>query len=187
MMFKKATIIVASIILGVLFAIFINCNSTMNNMRDPQMMKEAMRGRVSVLNRDYIMQTVRSAPFTTPNLKPATYTGCEVVPWAGVKRQFEGMEFTGRDCSITVNSDQTVEVSFIDGGIGTLVLLERDSDTLVKDISDNEVLLMQHLNGEVVSATHTGYDNDGNLNYASNGAGDFIKACLLSEQPPCQY
>ncbi len=183
-MTKKITIVITSIIIGALFVAFINCSSVMD-MRNPQM---AVQGRSEVLNKNYIMQTIRTAPWSAPELKIKTYHGCELVPWKGKKPQIEGMEFTNKPCSITVNSDQTVKVSFIDGGIGVLVLLERDSDTLVKDISDNEVLLVQYRFDKIVSVTQTDYDDNGNLNYANNGAGDFIKSCLfIDENHPCKF
>ena len=154
-------------------------------------------GRSVSFTKEHIRHIIESRSHSGPTLSAETYRGCETVPATGTKPQFEGTEFTGQPCSVTIHPQeavhstahrsQSVEVSFISGPVALTTLLERGSDTFVTLLNENEVLLIQHRNGRVISVTQTGYDNKGHLNYGLSGDGNFIKSCRLSESEPCVY
>ena len=135
-----------------------------------------------------IQNVIDTRPFPGPMLTPGTYRGCEMVPWAGQKPQIEGTEFTGRSCSVTVEPDNAVTVSFVEKKISPLTLWEANSDTFIAGLNEDQVLLVQFRhNKEVISVTQTGYDSQGNLNYGQSGKGDFIKSCIMTFSEPCEY
>ena len=135
----------------------------------------------------YIQQTTQNSSALPRTFEKTTYRGCEVVPATGNKPQFEGQEFTGDSCFIKIQSDERAEVSFLGKTTYPLSLLEKNSDTFVAQINNNEVLLVQLHRNEVISFTQTDYDTNNHLNYGVSGKGEFIKACLINAPSSCTY
>ena len=140
------------------------------------------------ITQSYIQQITQNPSPLPQELTETTHTGCEVVPAAGNKPQFEGQEYTGDSCFVKIHSNEKVEVSFLGAESFSVSLLEGNSDTFTAQVNNNEVLLLQIHKNQVVSATQTGYDNNNHLNYGLSGeTGKFIKACLINAPPPCVY
>ena len=67
---------------------------------------------------------------------------------------------------VTVNPDNTVEVSFLGDGVIPVVSTSTEgfvTDIFVGELGNDEVLIVQHHQGEVVSITQTIYDENGNV------------------------
>ncbi len=135
----------------------------------------------SSLTRRNIQDTISNPSSPGVQLLAQTYEGCESIPATGfIQRIMVGFEFTGETCSATVHSDQTVSVSFIGRDSYPVYPMGRQSDIFIGNLNNNEVLIVQHHNGRVISITQTRYDNNDNLIYGKSGQGDHIKECLIS-------
>ena len=51
------------------------------------------------------------------------------------------------------------------------------TDIFVGELGNDEVLIVQHHQGEVVSITQTIYDENGDVVYGRSGVGEFIREC----------
>ena len=141
----------------------------------------------SSLTRQYIQEVINNPSSSSLQLIAGTYQGCESIPARNfIQRKMVGFEFTGETCFITVNDNQTVSVSFIGNNSYPVFPLGRQSDTFVGNINNNEVLIVQHHSGKVVSVTQTQYDNNDNLIYGKSGQGDYIKECLIGQLKSCK-
>ena len=158
--------------IGLCFSFIGNCNS-----------------KNQPFTQSYIQQITQTTSTFPQTLKQKTYTGCEVVPATGNKPQFEGQEYTGQTCSVKILPNNKAEVSFLSETPYSLSLLEENSDSFAAQINNNEVLILQiHFHqGQVLSATQTSYDENNHLNYGRSGKGKFIKACIMSLGPICEY
>ena len=139
----------------------------------------ARGSRESFLTRDRIQEIIDKSTHQTTYLIAQTYIGCERVPsknW--IHRIMIGLEFTGETCFVTIHTNQTVTVSFL--GPDPYFLVEIvDSDLFVSQIDENSVLLVQHHEQKVVSATYTKYDRKGRVKYGVFGSEDSLKECLV--------
>ena len=67
-----------------------------------------------------------------------------------VQRLVVGVEKTGESCSVTVNPDNTVEVSFLGDGVIPVVSTSTEgfvTDIFVAELGNDEVLIVQHSSG----------------------------------------
>ena len=126
-------------------------------------------------------QSVVNSPLDEESLSPGKLHGCVLVPAKGViQRLVTGFEGTGESCSVTVRTDNTVQVSFLGDSVVRLVSTgEGSADVLVGRLGNGQVLVVQHHRGEVVSVTQTVYDREGDLVYGRSGSGEFIRECNL--------
>ena len=114
------------------------------------------------------------------HLTAKTYYGCVSVPAKDrLKKYWVGFDLIGETCSVIVNKDKTVSVSFAPKKNISLVG-KKQMDTYFGDLRENQVLVVQHDGrGSVVSVTWTGYTSKGVLNYGVHGDGDYIKECAF--------
>jgi len=118
------------------------------------------------------------------SLVDGAYRGCEHVPAKGsIKNMWVGFESTGASCSVTVHPDQTVSLSFFGSRAYSVSQIGEQWDILIGFVSDDEVLVVQHLNNRVTGVTHTSFDKDDNLNYGQSGKGDSFRTCHISQKP----
>ena len=97
-----------------------------------------------------------------------------------MQRLMVGFEVTGESCSVTVNEDNTVAVSFLGDASIPLVSTStenRCTDIFIGELENDQVLIVQHHRGEVVSLTQTIYDEKGDVVYGRFGNGDYIREC----------
>lgn len=116
-------------------------------------------------------------------LRTETLKGCVSAPAKSfLQNLFVGEKFTGETCSVTVKPNNTVAVSFL-GGIDIpltdTATAEYSTDIFLNEIEENGVVIIQHVDGRVVSVTHTVYDEKGYVVYGGYGKGKFIKACVF--------
>ena len=133
------------------------------------------------LTRSYLQGVLSNPPRDQEKLKPGTRHGCVHIPARGfMQRLMVGFEVTGESCSVTVNRDNTVAVSFLDEASIPLVSTSTENlrtDILVGGLEKDQVLIVQHHRGEVVSLTQTVYDENGDVVYGRSGNGDYIREC----------
>ena len=94
-----------------------------------------------------------------------------------------GFERTGERCSVTVQRGNTVQVSFLGDEVIPFVSTSTErsrTDLLVGELGTDQVLIVQHHRGEVVSITQTVYDANGDVVYGRSGVGDVIRECGLA-------
>ena len=136
------------------------------------------------LDKDHVRQLLSSPPQIQGKLRPGTLHGCVLIPARGfIQRLMVGIESSGETCSVTVNRDNTVVIDFLgDSAIPIVTTSKRNrpTDTFVGALGNNQVLIVQHHRGEVVSVTQTVYDNNGDVVYGRSGVGEFIRECRLS-------
>ena len=53
------------------------------------------------------------------------------------------------------------------------------TDIFIGELGNNQVIIVQHHQGMVVSVTQTVYDKKGNVVYGKSGQGEYIKECHL--------
>ena len=97
-----------------------------------------------------------------------------------IQKIMVGFERTGESCFVTVGKNNTVEVSFLEGNAVSVVSTSTDryrTDIFIGELGSDQVLIVQHHHGEVVSVTQTIYDKKGYVVYGKNGQGDYIKEC----------
>ena len=133
------------------------------------------------MNEGYFRRLLSNPPRNQEKLKAETLHGCVYIPAKGfVQRLVVGVEKTGESCSVTVNPDNTVEVSFLGDGVIPVVSTSTEgfvTDIFVAELGNDEVLIVQHHQGEVVSITQTIYDENGDVVYGRSGVGEFIREC----------
>ena len=93
-----------------------------------------------------------------------------------------GFETTGESCSVTVNRDNTVRVSFLGDAVIPVVSTSTErypTDIFIGELGNDQVLIVQHHRGDVVGITQTVYDENGDVVYGRSGVGEFIRECSL--------
>ena len=120
---------------------------------------------------------------STPKLKLKTYQGCVSVPAKSfLQNLFVGERLTGETCSITVKPNNIVAISFLgnmDIPLAYTGTAEYPTDIFLNEIQRNGLVIVQHVQGSVVSVTHTVYDKKGYVVYGGYGKGKFIKSCVF--------
>ena len=133
------------------------------------------------LTRSYLQRLLSNPPLNQEKLRSGTRHGCVHIPARGfMQRLMVGFEITGESCSVTVNRDNTVAVSFLGDAVIPLVSTStenRRTDIFVGGLEKDQVLIVQHHRGEVVSLTQTVYDESGDVVYGRSGNGDYIREC----------
>ena len=136
---------------------------------------------VQSLTRENTKKLLGNPPQNQEKLKTGTFIGCVHIPATGlIQDLMVGFERTGESCSITVNEDNTVQVSFLGDTAIPIVSTNTDqykTDTFIGELENNQVLIVQHHQGEVGSVTQTIYDKNGDVVYGKSGEGDIIKEC----------
>ena len=99
-----------------------------------------------------------------------------------MQRLMVGFETTGESCSVTVNRDNTVRVSFLGDAaipvVSTSTARYR-TDIFIGELGNDQVLIVQHRRGDVVGITQTVYDENGDVVYGRSGVGEYIRECHL--------
>ena len=135
------------------------------------------------LTKAYIENLLKNPSETQEILKEETLNGCVHIPARNpVKRLMVGFDRTGEACSVTVGRDNTVTVSFLGNKPVPLVSTSSGrhlTDTFVGDLGEDQVLIVQHHQGKVVSVTQTVYDENDHVVYGRSGKGVSIKECHL--------
>ena len=138
---------------------------------------------VQPLTKEGVHTLLQNPPQNQEKLKTGTIYGCVHLPAKNKLLKYLGdFEKTGESCSITVNEDNTVRVSFLGDVTISLFSTSADgirTDTFVGELDSNQVLIVQHHQGEVVSVTQTIYDQNGDVVYGKFGEGKSIKSCNL--------
>ena len=133
------------------------------------------------LTRSYLQGLLSNPPLNQEKLRSGTRHGCVHIPARGfIQRLMVGFEITGESCSVTVNEDNTVAVSFLGDASIHLVSTSTENyltDTFGGELENGQVLIVQHHRGEVVSLTQTVYDENGDVVYGRSGDGDYIREC----------
>ena len=136
---------------------------------------------VPPLTRENTKRLLENPPQNQEPLKEGTFNGCVHVPATNfIQKIMVGFERTGENCFVTVGKNNTVEVSFLEGGIVSVVSTSTDqyrTDIFIGELGNNQVLIVQHHQGEVVSVTQTVYDKKGHTVYGKSGQGEYIKEC----------
>ena len=97
-----------------------------------------------------------------------------------MQRLMVGFEKTGESCSVTVNLDNNVQVSFLGNAVISVVSMSTEryrTDIFVWELGNDQVLIVQHHRGEVVGITQTIYDENSDVVYRRYGVGKFIREC----------
>ena len=135
------------------------------------------------MTRETNRRLLENPPQSQEQLRLGTFHGCVHIPATEFfQKLMVGFERTGESCSVTVHENNNVEVSFIEGGATPVVSTSTNqlrTDTFSGELGNNQVLIVQHYRGEVVSLTQTIYDQNGYVVYGKSGEGDYIKECHL--------
>ena len=135
------------------------------------------------LTKENTKQLLQNPPQNQEQLKTGTFNGCVHVPATDfIQKMMVGFKTTGETCSVTVGENNTVKISFLGDAIVSLVSTSTNqyrTDTFIGELENNQVIIVQHHQGEVVSVTQTVYDKKGDVVYGKSGQGDYIKACNL--------
>ena len=133
------------------------------------------------LTKGYVRRLLSNPPRHQEKLRPGTLHGCVHIPARGFfQRLMVGFEITGESCSITVSQDNTAKVSFLGDDAISLVSTSTErylTDIFVGELGNEQVLIVQHHRGEVVSVTQTVYDKNGDVVYGRSGVGEFLREC----------
>lgn len=136
---------------------------------------------VQPLTKESNKKLLEKPPQNQEKLKTGTFHGCVHIPAKSVfQRMMGGFERTGETCSVTVDENNSVEVSFLGDIVISVVSTSTDqyrTDTFIGELENDQVLIVQHHRGEVMSVTHTIYDKKGNVVYGKSGQGEYIKEC----------
>ena len=113
--------------------------------------------------------------------------GCVTVPAESTwQNMWVGFKFTGEVCSATVGPNNTVSVSFLSDNfisVKSTSTQEYKTDTLVGEINNNQVLIVQYLHdGRVISITQTVYNQNNQVVYGQV-EGNYIKECIFNREP----
>ena len=116
---------------------------------------------VQSLTRENTKKLLGNPPQNQEKLKTGTFHW--LCAYTGNRSLFKslmvGFERTGESCSITVNEDNTVQVSFLGDTAIPIVSTSTDqykTDTFIGELENNQVLIVQHHQGEVV-ISHSNY------------------------------
>ena len=124
---------------------------------------------------------LENPPQNQEQLKTGTFDGCVHVPATGfIQRIMVGFKRTGESCSVTVSEGNTVKISFLGDVVTPVVSTSTDqyrTDTFIGELENNQVIIIQHHQGEIGSVTQTVYDQNGDVVYGKSGQGDYIKEC----------
>ena len=135
------------------------------------------------LTKSAIQQLLSDPSQNRKTLKAGTYHGCVHVPAKGfMQRLMVGFERTGESCSVTVERTNAVRVSFLGDAVIPVVSTSTAryrTDIFIGELENGQVLIVQHQRGEVVSVTHTVYDEKGDVVYGRSGEGDSIRECIF--------
>ena len=135
------------------------------------------------LTKSHVQSLLTKPPRNQEKLKTGTLHGCVHVPARGfMQRLMVGSEMTGESCSVTVNRDNTVSVSFLGDAVIPVVSTSTErylTDIFIGELGNGQVLLVQHHHGEVVGITQTVYDENGEVVYGRSGTGEFIRVCIF--------
>ena len=133
------------------------------------------------LTKGYVQQLLSNPSPTQEKLKGGTLHGCVHIPAKGfMQRVMVGFETTGESCSVTVNQNNAVGVSFLGDAFIPVVSTSRErklTDILIGELENDQVLIVQHRRGEIASITQTVYDKNGDVVYGRSGDGDYIRGC----------
>ena len=135
------------------------------------------------LNKSYVQSLLTKPPRNEEKLKTGTLHGCVHIPARGfMQRLMVGFEMTGESCSVTVNRDNTVRVSFLGDAVIPVVSTSTEryrTDIFIGELGNDQVLIVQHHRGDAVGITQTVYDENGDVVYGRSGVGVFIRECNL--------
>ena len=138
---------------------------------------------VPSLTRDNVQELLHNPSQDQEKLTPGTFKGCVLVPATDfIQKLMVGFELTGETCSATVNPNNSVSISFLGDATISVVSTSTEriqTDIFIGELENNQVLIVQHHQGQVVSITHTIYDKNGVVVYGKFGQGDFIKECAF--------
>jgi len=133
------------------------------------------------LTRENTRKLLANPPQNQIRLNIGTFHGCVHIPAKDpIQRAMVGFEKTGESCSVTISQSNNVEVSFIGGAAIHVVSTsanQRSTDTFIGELANDQVLIVQHHQGEVVSVTQTIYDQQGHVVHGKSREGDYIRAC----------
>ena len=133
------------------------------------------------LTKENIRQLLENPPQNQEQLKTGTFDGCVHVSATDfIQKIMVGFKRTGETCSVTVSEDNTVEVSFLGDVVISVVSTSTDqyrTDTFIGELKNDQVIIVQHYQGEVASVTQTVYDKNGDVVYGKSGQGDYIREC----------
>ena len=127
------------------------------------------------------IQNLNDSSVHQEELQEETISGCISVPATSLfQRIFVGSESTGESCSVTIHPGNKVSVSFLEQK--NIQLMSTSSpqfvtDTFVAELDNGDVLVVQQVDGRVVSLTHTVYDAQGRVVYQNSGKGNYIREC----------
>ena len=136
---------------------------------------------IQPLTRENNRKLFQNPPQNQKQLKLGTFYGCVHVPATGfIQNLMVGFKRTGESCSITISEDNMIQVSFLGDNVIPIVSTSTDqyrTDTFTGELDNDQVLIVQHQQGEVVSVTQTIYDKNGDVVYGKSGQGQWIKGC----------
>ena len=139
----------------------------------------------NAMTKEYVQSILQNPPPAeyVENLVEETRYGCVAVPAKSFwQRLMVGLTFTEESCSVVVQQNNTVVVSFLGSKAIPVVSINKKNfytDTFLAELGNNQVLIVQHQRGRVVSVTQTIYDKENNVVYGKSGKGDFIKECHI--------
>ena len=130
------------------------------------------------LTREDIRRLLQNAHLGQEQLKSGTYHGCIHIPAEGfIQSKFVGFKRTGESCSITINENNTINVNFLEEVTVSLASVSIDvhrANIFIGELENNQVLVVQHHQGEVVSVTQKMYHRNDVVVF---GQSDYIKEC----------
>ena len=136
---------------------------------------------VQPLTKENNKKLLQNPPQNQEQLKIGTFYGCVHVPATGfIQRIMVGFKITGEFCSVTVSEGNTVKISFLGDVVIPVVSTSTDqyrTDTFIGELENNQVIIVQHHQGEMGSVTQTVYDQNGDVVYGKYGQGEYIKEC----------
>ncbi len=140
-----------------------------------------------LITKDAVRKLLENPPKNQEKLKQKTFNGCIAVPAKNLlQRLFVGLEFTGETCSVTVHQNNNISVSFLGNAVIPLVSEPSTIRTviLIGDLKDkdNNIIVVQHHQGDVVDVTHTFYDKNNGTAFQLRNL-EYVKSCthLTSE------
>ncbi len=138
---------------------------------------------VQPLTKENNKKLLENPPQNQEQLKTGTFYGCVHVPATGfIQRIMVGFKRTGESCSVTVSEGNTVKINFLGDVAIPVVSTSTDqyrTDTFIGELENNQVIIVQHYQGEIGSVTHTIYDQNGDVVYGKSGKGKYIKECIF--------
>lgn len=134
------------------------------------------------LTKENNRELLENPPRNQAQLNTRTYHGCVHIPATEFfQKLMVGFEITGEPCSVTVREGNNIEVSFIRNPVtvASTSTNQLRTDIFIGELERNQVLIVQHHEGEVVSIIQTIYDENGHVVHDKSGEGDYIKECHL--------